>query len=182
MKGHKTMREVPFLITEVRRRNPSRGAPRYRISLVREPGSVYVTSRPLRNAHDAFNVGKRLMEDTDRELFFVLCLDNAHKIIGVNLVSSGSVTSALVHPRESYKAAVLLNAANVIFLHNHPSGNPQPSAQDADLTERLVFTGAILGIDVRDHIICGTDTYYSFGESGLIDSFIVSARKKMGWA
>jgi DNA repair protein RadC len=177
LKGHKTMREVPLLITEVRRRNPSHGAPRYKISLVREPGSVYVTSRPIQTARDAFNVGKRLMEDADRELFFMLCLDSARKIIGVNLVSSGNLTTTLVHPREAFKAAILLNAANVIFMHNHPSDSSMASAADSGLTRRLVFAGVLLGIEVRDHIVCGLDTYFSFEEAGLIDAYTFAAKK-----
>lgn len=169
------MREVPVLITEfegpARQRNPSMRAPRYTISLVKEAGSVYVTARPLVSAKLAFEVVKDLFEGFDREAFYVICLDTKSKIIGVNLVSVGSLSSSLVHPREVFKAAILLNSSKIVIAHNHPSGEPRPSEQDNSLTLRLVAAGNLMGIAVLDHIVCGEDNYFSYAETGLIAAY-----------
>lgn len=165
------MREVPlFIVSQSRARNPSRGAPRYRISLIKESGSVYVTSKPISTAEDVFNVSRRFFEDADREAFYVLCLDNKSKIIGVNLVSTGTLSASLVHPREVFKAAILLNSATIISVHNHPSGDPTPSVHDRDLTQRLVDAGVIMGIALKDHVVVADDGFFSFSEQGVLPS------------
>lgn len=165
------MREVPLFVTETAARNPSRGAPRYRISLVKEAGSVYITSKPIVAASQVFEVARDLFEGIDREAFYVLCLDNKGKIIGVNLASLGTLSASIIHPREVFKPAILLNAAGIICTHNHPSGDPAPSAQDNDLTRRLVQAGIVLGLFVKDHVICGEDAFFSYEEHGLIETY-----------
>ena len=85
-------------------------------------------------------------------------------MLGFNVVSVGSLTAALVHPREVFKPVILANAAAVILLHNHPSGSAEPSAEDRALTERLEHAGELLGIRVLDHIILGDGHYRSKGE------------------
>ena len=164
-------RRVPFIITQIRklprrRRNP-RGAPRYKVSLVRDPSSPYITVKPMSTAADIAKVGHKLMEGADREEFWVLCMDQKNKIIGVNLVSTGTLTASLVHPREAYKAAIILNSAAMAYIHNHPSGKPQPSIGDRELTERLVSVSKLMGIRLLDHVIIGDEgTYFSFQEAG----------------
>ena len=165
-------REVPFFITEEpksRKKNPSNRAPRYKVSLVKEAGSLYVTSKPIKTAGMIYNQLDALFEEIDREAFYIVCLDAASKIIGINLVSLGTLMASLVHPREVFKAAILLNAASIIGVHNHPSGSANPSVQDRELTSRLKKAGELLGIFLRDHIIVGDGEYYSFAETGVLE-------------
>ena len=94
----------------------------------------------------------------------MILLDAKHMVIRDLTVSEGSLTTSLVHPREVFNEAVRESAAAVIFLHNHPSGDPQPSAEDRTLTARLQDAGNILGIQVLDHIIIGDGRYVSFAD------------------
>jgi DNA repair protein RadC len=89
-------------------------------------------------------------------------------VIGFNLVAIGTLTSALVHPREVFKAAILANAAAIILVHNHPSGDPEPSAEDRALTSRLKEAGEILGIRILDHVVIGDGRFRSLASEGII--------------
>lgn len=102
------------------------------------------------------------------EEFWCLCVDTKNKPIGLHMISRGSINSAIVGTREVFTAAVLNNAASVILMHNHPSGEPSPSQSDIDLTKRLVHAGEILGIKVLDHIIIGERKYVSLKEKGIL--------------
>lgn len=93
-------------------------------------------------------------------------LDAKHRPIGVEIVSIGSLTASIVHPREVFKAAVVANAAAVVICHNHPSGIAEPSPEDVSLTSRLSQAGEILGIRLLDHVILGDRSHYSFADSG----------------
>jgi DNA repair protein RadC len=84
------------------------------------------------------------------------------------VVSTGSLTASLVHPREVWRSALNLCAAAVVFIHNHPSGDPAPSIEDQAITRRLKETGDVLGIRVLDHVVLGKDRSFSFSEKGLI--------------
>jgi DNA repair protein RadC len=95
-------------------------------------------------------------------------LDAKHALIRDVTVSKGSLTLSIVHPREVFSLAVRESAAAVIFLHNHPSGDPSPSREDRELTARLVAAGEVLGIEVLDHIIIGDGKYVSFADQGWI--------------
>ena len=99
-----------------------------------------------------------------------MLLDRKNTGIGINTVAVGSLTAAVVHPREVFKPALLANAAAILCAHNHPSGDPQPSAEDRALTTRLVEAGKLLGIQMLDHVIVGdgTETYYSFADAGTL--------------
>ncbi|MHC5034243.1 MAG: RadC family protein [Planctomycetota bacterium] len=103
-----------------------------------------------------------------KEHFYALMLDTKHRIIREDRVAVGSLSESIVHPREVFKPAIRESAAKVIFAHNHPSGNPEPSPQDRRLTARLVEAGRLVGIPVLDHLIVGDETYYSFAEHGLL--------------
>jgi DNA repair protein RadC len=103
-----------------------------------------------------------------REHFYTLLLDTKHRLIREVPVSIGSLNESVVHPREVYRSAIRESAAKVVFVHNHPSGNPDPSPQDRSLTRRLVDAGELVGIAVLDHIIVGHDTYFSFAERGIL--------------
>lgn len=121
--------------------------------------------RPLKLAKpsDVYEAFKNLAL-SDRERFYSVLLDTKCKVIGVDMVSQGSLDFAPVVPREVYKATVLSSAASVIFVHSHPSGDPQPSEKDRELTKQLYLAGELLGIEMLDHVIIGSDSFYSFAE------------------
>ena len=142
--------------------------PRQRVSLVRD-GSLQSTWKRFTNAANTFQfAAEQLYSDADREQFHVLFLDSKNQLIGVNLVSQGSLASATVHPREVFKAAILANSAAIILTHNHPSGDPTPSREDHECTKRLCECGKLLGIKVLDHIVVGQLSHYSFADAGFI--------------
>lgn len=100
------------------------------------------------------------------EQFGIVLLDTKHRLIQVRLVSSGSLDSTVAHPREVFRDAIAGRAAAIVLFHNHPSGDPRPSADDVTLTARLVEAGQVIGIDVLDHLILADQRYYSFAEAG----------------
>ena len=134
--------------------------PQIEVSMVRE---IQVSS-PRYSCSEAVaksEIARDLLK-SDREKFVCLHLNIKNQLISFEVVSTGSLTASIVHPREVYKAAILTNAASVIFMHNHPSGDPEPSLDDIEVTGRLTKSGKILGINVLDHIIVAQKGYYSF--------------------
>ena len=101
-----------------------------------------------------------------KELFQVILLNAKNQLLKVETVSEGSLTESVVHPREAFGPALRESAAFVIFVHNHPSGDPEPSEDDVKITRRLKETGEILGIRVLDHLVVGDGCYYSFADEG----------------
>jgi DNA repair protein RadC len=108
-----------------------------------------------------------LMKET-KEMFLTLHLDGKNRIICIDLVSIGSLNQSIVHPREVFKTAFLSNAAAIILVHQHPTGDPSPSSEDIAITRRLKEAGEICGVKVLDHVIIGDEEYLSFVESGLL--------------
>ena len=104
----------------------------------------------------------------DVECFVVILLNTRLRVRGHNVVSIGSLNESLAHPREVFRAAVIGAAYGILLMHNHPSGDPTPSEADMRTTRRLVESGTVLQIEVKDHIIVGHERYYSFREAGLI--------------
>ena len=104
------------------------------------------------------------------EIFWLLALDAQHRIVrnAPIIIATGTVNSAFAHPREVFRAAIVAGASAVILVHNHPRGEPTPSAEDRALTEQLVAGGKLLGIPVHDHIVIGHGRYVSFAETGLL--------------
>jgi DNA repair protein RadC len=102
----------------------------------------------------------------DREQFVICGLDAKHKLIGINVVSTGSLTLAIVHPREVFKPLILMNAGAWLCAHNHPSGDITPSPEDRVLTKRLREAGELFGITLLDHLILTEERYYSFADQG----------------
>jgi DNA repair protein RadC len=100
------------------------------------------------------------------EQFGIVLLDTKHRLLHVKLVSIGSLDSTVAHPREVFREAIAARAAAIVLFHNHPSGDPRPSADDVVLTARLVDAGGVVGIDVLDHLILADQRYYSFAEAG----------------
>ncbi|HBZ83233.1 MULTISPECIES: JAB domain-containing protein [Brevibacillus] len=127
-----------------------------RIKMVKESSLLY-PQRRIRMAVDAVGLFQKFLQETDREQFFLLCLNTKNEPTAIHTVSVGSLDASIVHPREVYKTAILANSAAVIVAHNHPSGDPTPSNQDLKVTRRLQEAGEILGITILDHIIVGTE-------------------------
>ena len=100
-----------------------------------------------------------------KEQFVVILLNNKNKVIGTEVVSEGSLSSSIVHPREVFAPAILHHAAAIMVAHNHPSGDPKPSIEDEEVTRQLLRSGKVLGIPMIDHVIIGDGNYYSFQEN-----------------
>src|SRR5207249_11890354 len=130
---------------------------KYRLALVREGSIPTAWDKTVREPGDVARLMAPLVADLDRETFWVVMLDGKNRIIGINLVSIGSLNAALVHPRETVKALILSNSAAAILVHQHPSGSPEPSTEDLALTERLRAVGDLLGIRILAHVILGHD-------------------------
>ena len=127
-----------------------------------------VVSEPVENPRDVTAYLDTLnIRMADREMFVVLHLDVRNRVVAHEITSIGSQTASLVHPREVFKSAILKGACSIILSHNHPSGDPSPSKDDIDLTQRLVEAGRLMGIDVLDHIIVAPpDRNLSMKETG----------------
>ena len=108
------------------------------------------------------------MKDKAKEHFKLILLNSRNKIIGISTISIGTLNANLVHPREVFKEAIIHNASSVVLAHNHPSGDPEPSEADLEITKRLIEAGKIMGIDVLDHIIITKAGFMSFKEKKLI--------------
>jgi DNA repair protein RadC len=129
-------------------------------------GLPVAVARRVTCAKDCAEACCALLQDQASEVFGILCLSTKRQIIAYHEVSRGALDSTLVHPREVFKAALLANASAIILMHNHPSGDPTPSADDLALTARLVSAGSVLGIDVLDHIVIGDGRWTSLVELG----------------
>ena len=141
-----------------------------RIVLVKEKVGRYELPRKTNSPEQAYNAIKTItnVQEEAQEVFGVLILNTKNKIVAVHEISRGTLNSSMVHPREVFKPAVLHNASAIICFHNHPSGDPEPSRDDIEVTKRLVEAGKIMGIEVFDHIIVGDDRYVSLKERGVM--------------
>jgi DNA repair protein RadC len=117
---------------------------------------------------DAVKAVKNRLKAKKKEHFLVLSLDTRNHLIDIHTISIGSLDSSIVHPREVFKEAISSSAASVIFVHNHPSGDPSPSEDDIKLTKRLAEVGQLVGIEVLDHIIIGDKNYFSMKSRGIL--------------
>lgn len=123
---------------------------------------------PVRSPADVYRWCRPALCDLVVEEFRLLTLDAQNRITRDLLVTRGTLTSSLVHPREVFRPAIAEAAAGVIVVHNHPSGDPTPSAEDRAVTRQLVEAGRLLDLPVYDHVIVGGDRYFSFAEAGLL--------------
>jgi DNA repair protein RadC len=132
---------------------------RVRLSLVRE-----AAERPyaVRHAGDVVGLLRAFLGDDPRERFAVVYLDTRHRPLAVHEASAGTADSCTVHPRDVFLPAIALSATAIVVAHNHPSGDPTPSAEDRAVTERLRQAGELLGIALLDHLVIGEDRVYSF--------------------
>jgi len=152
---------------EVNEDKTSHYIPKVQISMVKE---VFISNTAYRCSEDVANseIADNELRNSDREKFICVHFNVKNQIISYEVVSMGSLTSSIVHPREVFKAAILANAASVLFMHNHPSGDPEPSIDDIEITNRLCKAGNILGFNILDHLIITKDGYLSFRQKGLI--------------
>lgn len=137
--------------------------------LARRLPSSYGKNKPVfRSPEDVADIYLAKLRDLKHEEFWALLLTASNQLITEVRVTSGTLNSSLVHPRECFQEAIKLSAATVIFLHNHPSGNPEPSQEDIAITRQLVESGKVLGIPVHDHIIVAGSAYTSLANRGLL--------------
>ena len=120
----------------------------------------------INNSEKIFNYFKNKFINEHQECFYAVYLDSSKKIMKVKLLFKGTLDHSLVHPREIFKEAYLISASSIICIHNHPSGNINPSKEDKMLTNNLVRIGLLHGIPIIDHVIIGQSNYYSFFENG----------------
>lgn len=123
---------------------------------------------PVQSPEEAFTSMQEKLKGKKKEHFYILCLDTRNRVSSKKQVSQGNLDSSIVHPREVFKDAISSLASSVIFIHNHPSGDLEPSSEDVQLTKRLVEAGELLGIPVLDHIIISDKGYTSMKSRNLI--------------
>jgi DNA repair protein RadC len=131
-------------------------------------GEAREEGAPVRSPRDVAALYAPRLEDLPVEEFHVAVLDSQHRLERDVTITRGILNSSLVHPREVFREAIAERAAAVILVHNHPSGDPSPSADDRLVTEQLVAAGRLLDIPVHDHVIIGRGRYTSFAEAGLL--------------
>ncbi|NLA74832.1 MAG: DNA repair protein RadC, partial [Deltaproteobacteria bacterium] len=154
------------------------------LKLVHEVAGRYLRDRVLKGAF--FNSSKAVyeylfysMRDLKREVFKVLLLNRKNELLSDRDMFQGGLTGSAVYPAEIMQLALNSNAAALVFVHNHPSGDPQPSAEDRSLTKSLVWAAQLLSIQVLDHIIIGHNRYYSFADEGIVKRFTEEYRERL---
>ena len=146
------------------------------IGLVQEVAREYLKEGLLkgpicRSSKEVFDYLSHSMRGLKKETFKVMFLDAQNRVIEAEDLFEGTLTASAIYPREVIRSAIKYNAASLVFAHNHPSGNPQPSDNDKEITRDLVFATSIMQIEVLDHIIVGDNRYFSFADEGLIKEY-----------
>jgi len=146
------------------------------IKLVQEVAREFlkeqIIDKPIyKSAQEVFDYLYHSMRDLKKEVFKVVYLNSQNQIIDTADLFEGTVNSSSISPREVMESAIKHNAASLIFVHNHPSGNPEPSGNDKEVTRDLVYAGSTMRIKVLDHIIIGNNRYFSFAGEGLIEEY-----------
>jgi DNA repair protein RadC len=124
-----------------------------------------------RSSREVFDYLYHSMRDRKKEVFKVMFLDSQNRVVEIEDLFEGTLNASAIYPREIIEGAVKHNAAALIFAHNHPAGNPQPSDNDKQITQDLVFVGNIMQIRILDHIVIGDNRYFSFADAGLIEQY-----------
>lgn len=138
-----------------------------RVQMVKDHTVSYDAER-ITAPEQAARAFRALVGESDREVCCAVMLDGKNRPVCIHQVSMGSLNQSIVHPREVFKAAILANAAAIILVHNHPSGDTLPSSEDREITRRIKEAGDLLGIRLMDHVIVVDGDYLSFAESGLL--------------
>jgi len=146
------------------------------IKLVQEVAREFlkekIIDRPIyKSAQEIFDYLYHSMRDLKKEVFKVIYLNSQNQIIEIVDLFQGTVDSSFISPREVMEGAIKYNATSLIFVHNHPSGDPEPSKNDKEMTRDLVYAGSIMRMRVLDHIIIGNNKYFSFASEGLIAEY-----------
>lgn len=140
--------------------------------MAREFLKEQVLDKPhCRSSREVFDYLYHSMRDLKKEIFKVMFFDSQNRVVAIEDLFEGTLNASAIYPREIIQSAVKHNAAALIFVHNHPAGNPQPSNNDKQITQDLIFAGNIMQIKVLDHIIIGENRYFSFADAGLIDEY-----------
>jgi DNA repair protein RadC len=126
------------------------------------------TGRKFNSSREVADYYHPMLAGTKKEIFKAVLLDGKNRVLKDVTISEGSLNASVVHPREVFNPAIKESAAAVIFVHNHPSGDPSPSSEDRAVTERLVKTGEVVGIRVLDHVVLGRGEYFSFMDEKLL--------------
>ncbi len=146
------------------------------IKFIQEVTQEFLKEKILKNpffksSKEAFDYLYLSMRDLPKETFKIMFLDTQNRVIEVENLFEGTLNASAVYPREIIRSSIKYNAAALIFAHNHPSGNPEPSDNDKQITQDLVFAGIIMQLKVLDHIIIGDNRYFSFADKGLIEEY-----------
>jgi len=147
------------------------------IKLFQEISERYLKERiigkkiKLKSPKEVYDYLFQSMQKNEKEIFKVLFLDAKNRIINTEDLFEGTLNSSVVYPREKKKKAINYNAVSLIFVDNHPSGNPEPSQSDKDITKNLVNAGKVMQIKILHHIIIGDNKYFSFADDGLIEEY-----------
>ena len=130
--------------------------------------SKWLSNKKVTSPQEIADIFIPILRDENKEKFIVVCLNSANKIIKYETISIGNLNSSIVHPREIFKVAIDSSSASIILIHNHPSGNPEPSNEDVSITKKIVESGKIMDIPVFDHLIIAGESYTSFVEKRFI--------------
>jgi len=146
------------------------------IRLIREVSHRFLKSRMMNrpvcnSSKEIFDYLYLTLRESKREKFKVLFMNAKNQIIEEKTFSIGTVDSSVVYPREIILASLQHHASSLIFVHNHPSGDPSPSESDKEITKELIFSAQVMQIKVLDHIIIGNNCYFSFADEGLIEEY-----------
>jgi DNA repair protein RadC len=140
--------------------------------IAREFLKAQVFDKPYcRSSKEIFDYLYHSMRGLKKEVFKVMFLDSQNRFVEIEDLFEGTLNASAIYPREIIQGAVKHHAAALVFVHNHPAGNPQPSDNDKQITQDLVFAGNIMQIKVLDHIIIGENRYFSFADAGLIEEY-----------
>jgi DNA repair protein RadC len=142
--------------------------PVYETLIVKTEDDIDI-SLPITGSQRVYDLFKFLIAET-KEHFFTIHLDSKNKIIAIELISTGSMNANIVHPREVFKSCLMSSAVALVCIHNHPSGVPEPSSEDYEITRRLNEAANMLGIRLLDHVIIGDGAYVSFADRGLLET------------
>jgi len=132
--------------------------------IIKRNSNSKLSGKKISSAKDVFNYFYEKLKNEKQENFFILILNSHNLVIHEELITKGILDSAILHPREVFKPAIKNSASKIVLVHNHPSGNPNPSEEDLNITEILIESGNLLGIKVLDHVIVTKNGYWSWIE------------------
>jgi DNA repair protein RadC len=146
------------------------------LKLIQEVSRCYLKEKMMskpycHSSKEVFDYLFHALRDLKKEKFKVLFLDTKNQILMEKTIFEGTVDSSAVYPREIMKEALKCDASSLIFVHNHPSGDPEPSLSDKEITRELVFAANVMHLKVLDHIVIGNNRYFSFADQGLIEDY-----------